>query len=233
MKDRDVDQLPLRFEGKRASRRGGARVGAGRKKVNNGRVSHARRAPLSRHHPVHVTLRVRKECYGLRSERSFRRIEDALRAAARNTDDARFIHYSVQGNHIHMIVEASNRVRLARRMQGFEIRLARALNRMMKRRGGKVFADRYHAHVLRTPREVHRALGYVLRNQQKHYGASHTFVDPYSSAAFFHGWSAPVRIGWSPLAGRAPPITPPESWLMRTGWKKHGLIDPRISPPKA
>jgi len=202
---------------------GGKRAGAGRPKAKNGRVPHARRAPLSRHHPVHVTLRMRPEVYGLRSGRSFRAVETSLRAMQR-VRDARFVHYSVQGNHIHLIVEASDRVSLSRRIQGFEVRLAIALNRMMKRPRGKVFADRYHAHILKTPHEVHRALGYVLRNASKHYGRS-TVVDAYSSAAWFQGWSAPVRIGWSPLEGRAPPISAPGSWLLRVGWKKHGPID--------
>jgi len=110
-------------------------------------------------------------------------------------------------------------------IQGFEVRLAIAFNRMMKRPHGKVFADRYHAHILKTPLEVHRALGYVLRNANKHFGPSR-FVDAYSSAAWFRGWSAPVRIGWSPLEGRAPPISAPDSWLLKTGGKKHGLLDP-------
>jgi len=166
---------------------------------------------------------MRPEVYGLRCGRSFRAVEKSLRAM-QGLRDARFVHYSVQGNHIHLIVEASDRVRLSRRIQGFEVRLAIALNRMMKRPHGKVFADRYHAHILATPLEVHRALGYVLRNANKHYGRSR-FVDAYSSAAWFPGWSAPVRIGWSPLEGRPPPISAPGSWLLRAGWKKHGPID--------
>jgi len=166
---------------------------------------------------------MREEVYGLRSGRSFRAVEKSLRAL-KGLPDARVVHYSIQGNHIHLIVEASDRVRLSRRIQGLEVRLAIALNRMMERPRGKIFADRYHAHILKTPREVHRALGYVLRNATKHYGRS-TFVDAYSSAAWFRGWSAPVRVGWSPLEGRPPPISPPESYLLRTGWRRHGPID--------
>jgi len=168
---------------------------------------------------------MRKEVYGLRSGRSFRAVEKSLRSL-QGLSDTRVVHYSVQGNHIHLIVEASDRVRLSRRIQGLEVRLAIALNRMMKRTNGKVFADRYHAHILKTPLEVHRALGYVLRNSSKHYGPSR-FVDAYSSAAWFTGWSAPVRVGWSPLEGRPPPISPPGSWLLRAGWKRHGPIDAR------
>ena len=45
--------------------------------------------------------------------------------------------------------------------------MARALNRVMSRRGA-VFASRFHAHVLRTPREVRHALAYVLGNHAVH-----------------------------------------------------------------
>ena len=176
---RQPEQMGLRL-----SVRGGARPGAGRPRGHN--VSHARRQPLSHNHPVHVTLRVCKGVYGLRSRRSFHWIERAFRAA-RGAKNARFVHYTVQGNHIHLIVEAENSLRLSRFVQGFEIRVARWLNRMMGRHG-RVFADRYHARALRTPREVRLAVAYVLKNAAKHYGGGRTAsVDPYSSAATFGG----------------------------------------------
>ncbi len=172
---------------------------------------------------MHVTLRVRPDVYNLRSRRGFSPIFDALKAAL-GVRDARFVHYSVQGNHLHMIVEAADRVRLWRRMQGFAIRVARGLNAMMHRRG-RVFADRYHAHVLRTPREVRNALRYVLRNSVRHYGHDRRFADPYSSAAWFSGWSSPLRCTWLPFRGD-PPTGPPTSWLLQTGWKREGPLEP-------
>ena len=188
-------------------------------------MSHDRRPSLSRHHPVHVTLRVLPDVRGLRSVRSFVWIERAFRAAARRADHARFVHYSVQGNHIHLIVEAEDRRWLRRHVQGFEVRVARWLNEINGRRG-RVFADRYHAHVLRTPREAHRALGYVLRNDVRHFGRRTAFVDPFSSAASFSGWSSPVRVGWSPTTPGEPLVIAPASWMLRAGWRKHGQIDP-------
>jgi len=196
------------------------------------RVQHVRRESLSEHHPVHVTLRFLPHVYGLRSRRSFRRIEKALRAF-RKVDDARVVHYAVLGNHIHMIVEATNRVRLARRIQGFEVRVARGLNEMMNRRG-RVFSDRYHAHVLRTPREAHNAIGYVLRNAAKHFGGRRTTaVDPYSSASTFGGWTVPIRVTWSPISPGDPLVSDPKSWLLRIGWADYGLIDPTHVPGRS
>jgi len=80
---------------------------------------------------------------------------------------ARIIDYSVQRNHIHLIVEAKDYEHLARAMRGFAIRIARGLNQLMGTKG-KVFAERYHMHVLQTPREVRHARAYVLQNARKH-----------------------------------------------------------------
>jgi len=82
-------------------------------------------------------------------------------------------------NHLHLVCEATDEKSLAKGMQGLEVRMAKALNRVMQRRGG-VFADRYHAHVLRTPSEVKNTLEYVRDNAKKHYGR---FGADYSWAA--------------------------------------------------
>jgi hypothetical protein len=93
----------------------------------------------------------------------------------------------VQGNHLHFVIEADDTRAMSRGMQGLAIRMAKALNRVMNRRGS-VFADRFHAHVLRTPREVRHALAYVLRNHAVHAERSgrqaSTAPDPYSSVGF-------------------------------------------------
>ena len=91
----------------------------------------------------------------------------------------RVCEFSIQGNHIHVVVEAGNHEALATTMQGLGVRVARGLNRMMRRKG-KVLADRYHARLLRTPTEVRHAVHYVRNNFRKHTGA--TGVDEYSSA---------------------------------------------------
>jgi hypothetical protein len=80
------------------------------------------------------------------------------------------VHYSVQGNHIHLLVEAENRTALGRGMKGLGVRIARGLNRVMNDRRGSVLDDRYHAHILRTPTEVRRVRNYLLGNAEHHYG---------------------------------------------------------------
>jgi putative transposase len=158
---------------------GGKRRGAGRKpKGEKAGIPHTRRAGFGSPQPVHVTLRVLPHVWNLRSRRSWRVIGRALGIAAYRFT-TRLCEFSVQGNHIHLVVEAATTAALAQAMQGLGIRVARGLNRMMRKKG-RVFADRYHAHVLRTPTEVKRAVHYVRNNFAKHVGAR--YVDEYSSA---------------------------------------------------
>ena len=73
----------------------------------------------------------------------------------------------MQGNHLHLIVEVTDAVSLSRGMQDLAIRMAKGLNRVMQR-SGPVFRERYHAHMLRSPTEVARAVAYVLGNYFRH-----------------------------------------------------------------
>jgi len=165
---------------------GGKRAGAGRKpRGARAGVAHRARGEWTRPMPLHVTLRMAPHVYNLRSRRSLRVIAAALRAGA-DRFDVRVIEFSVQGNHIHLVVEAPDPRALARAIQGLSIRVAKGLNRMMGRKG-RVFDDRYHARVLRTPTEVRHAVHYVLSNAHKHAaqrGETYApgYVDPYSSA---------------------------------------------------
>ena len=129
---------------------GGKRKGAGRKpKAGRAGVSHGLRDALASRHPVHVTLRVLAHVWNLRSRRCFTAISAAF-AGIRDRADFRLVHFSVQGNHIHLIIETQDERALSRGMQALMIRIAKQLNRIMKRRG-TVFGDRYHSHMLRTP----------------------------------------------------------------------------------
>jgi hypothetical protein len=119
--------------------------------------------------------------------------------AGGHRDFFRVIEFSVQSNHIHLIVEAEGAPGLTSGMLGLEVRLARRLNRALERRG-RFFADRYHARTLRTPSEVRSALHSVLNNHAHHAmsgrprggvtPAASTTMDPCSSAIWFDGWPA-------------------------------------------
>ena len=182
---------PVQLELARTRGWGGKRRGAGRKPAGEKPgVRHRSRPALASRFPVHVTLRVLPHVWNLRSRRSFRVIRRSL-AAASDRFGMRVCEFSVQGNHLHLLLEAQEARALSRGMQGLSIRLARGLNALMGR-AGKVLADRFHAHILRTPSEVRNALRYVRGNRASHLrrlGESVVgdFVDAYSSAAPEHG----------------------------------------------
>jgi putative transposase len=144
----------------------------------------------------------------LRSHRRAQAVESALRDA-RERFGVRIIHYSIQGNHLHLIVEAEDQAALSRAMQGLGIRLARRLNAVAGRTGG-VFADRYHSHPLKTPRETKRAVRYVLMNYH-HHALEYLplgWTDPLASARFVQE-----------RPSEDAPVVAPSVWLLRVGWR--------------
>ena len=190
-------------------------------------VARVVRPVLSGREPLHVTLRLRAGLPPLRRHHMYRTLRAAFRRG-RERFGFRLVHYSVQGDHIHLICEAEDRRALARGVQGLSVRIARGVNRVSGRRG-KLFGDRYHLHVLRSPREVRNALVYVLRNGGRH-GESPAgpFLDTYSSGHFFDGWKE--KVTFRLFRGDDPPVVPASRWLLTTGWKRHGLISFEESP---
>ena len=160
---------------------------------------------------MHVTYRLVK-APSLRTGKVMRKLMNCIRGAHKAT--FRICEYSVQSNHVHLIVEASSKRALSRGMQGFASSAARILNGML-RRSGRLFADRYHARELATPTEVRNALRYVLRNHEKHMGFSG--VDFWSSGPWFAGWSAPVLPPQEPS-----PAAKARTWLLSQGWRRAG-----------
>ena len=147
--------------------RGGRRPGAGRKPAGaRARVSHAARPSVSRHTPLHVTLRMEGGLPTLRQQALVGVVRGALRAG-KERFGLRVVHYSIQRDHLHLVVEAADRRALTRGMHGLGVRVARGVNRMLDKTG-RVLGDRYHARALRTPREVRNVLAYVLLNARRH-----------------------------------------------------------------
>ena len=174
---------------------GGKRKGAGRKRKSAlRRVSHKRRPQHASRFPLHVVLRARADAPGLRRGQVFRSVRSALEAGAARAG-FRLIHFSVQGNHLHLVVEAADKLALSRGMQGLAVRLARAVNRAADREG-RVFADHYFARELKTPAEVRRAVRYVLDNRMLHQG-----LEPRTDAC-----ASPA------------PLVRPRTWLLTLGW---------------
>jgi REP element-mobilizing transposase RayT len=216
---------------------GGRRPGAGRKPGPNPHMRHRSRERLRRATPAHVTLRTAQDIPSLRAVRICREIERTF-ARGCSRPGFRLVHYSLQGNHAHLIVEAQDRQALGRGMMAIASRLARAVNRVADR-SGPVLADRYHVRLLRTPKEVRLALRYVLLNARHHAGrtrAGSSFriaLDPASSAQWFDGWKRDMAGGDAssrPAGNARPPVARARTWLLTVGWRRHGLLDPADVP---
>ncbi len=203
---------------------GGARRTAGRKPAVPGRVSHARRPLLASRFPVHVSLKLVESLPSLRTPDLRRLVEGSLRCV-KARGSLRVTHYSIQKRHLHLVIEAIDAAALSRGVQGLSISLAKRINRSLGR-SGRVFADRYFARILRTPRETRNCLCYVLNNCRRHDAQrrrtrAEGWIDPCSSGDYFDGWRDVEVVA---CAGRDPPVSEPHGWLLRVGWRRHGLI---------
>ncbi len=210
---------------------GGKRRGAGRRpRGARAGVSHAARATVSPRTPVLVTMKAVPALRSLRTKRALRAMLPSLAAARDGL--VRVVHFSVQRDHVHLLVEAVDTRALGRGVGALASSLARAFNRAFGR-AGQLWRDRFHSRVLGSPRQVRNALAYVLGNARKH-GVSlpPRALDPFSSAAAFDAWDGPVVVSSHPLATRLFAVAaPPRSWLLRVGWCRAGPpLDPDHRP---
>ena len=204
---------------------GGKRQRLGRKPSPRPNVRHRPRAEHAARVPLHITMRAVSGLPSFRSESLSLAFEDAFRRTRR--PDFHIVEYSIQDNHLHLIVEADSRDALARGMKSFSVRANRLFNSKLGRGRGRVWGDRYHRRDLTSPRQVRNALVYCLNNYKKHQRVAKGIlrIDPLSSARWFSGWSIERNAKDGPR-----PTEKPRQFLLKTLWKKHGLIHPGEVP---
>lgn len=209
-------------------RNGGRRRGAGRKPTGpHARASHVARPVITTARALHITIRALPSIPALRQAAFYVAIRAATVAAARQPC-LRIVHVSIQNTHLHVIAEADDNGALARGMQSFQTSATRRINALLGRRG-RVFTDRYHLVVVRSPTQMRNVLAYVLGNYRKHQ-ADHAvtpgwLVDPYATGFAFTSWKE-LRDGaalWpATVAARGLVVKPARSWLLTTGWQRGG-----------
>ncbi len=208
---------------------GGKRKGAGRKpkKAEPG-MPHRHRKAKKRGEPLHITVRLADRLPSLRRSGALKLVLAALSASS-DRHGMRIVQYSIQREHLHLLVEAEDRQCVARGMSALLSPLARALNKLWSRRG-KVFPERYHDEVISTPTQARNALRYVLQNGKKHGVVASNSIDLCSSAPTFDGWIERPSIASLTTAPVVAATAPASTWLLTTGWRRHGLIDLRELP---
>jgi REP element-mobilizing transposase RayT len=187
-------------------------------------VRHRTRPAHDKNHPVHVTIRRVRLAPSFRTQRVFAIIRHELIRAREK--GVRVVQYSIQDDHLHLMVEGTNASDLSAQMRKLFSRVAMMINKAAGRRGS-LFRDRHHRHELTSPREVRNALVYILFNARKHaFGDARTVQalfdapDPFSSAPWFDGWHPEARPPPEPMPDS--PLTSPRTWLATGGWKRGG-----------
>jgi REP element-mobilizing transposase RayT len=202
-------------------------------------VRHRERPEHRASQPVHVTIR--SAFRPLRHRFVFPTLKRSIAESnRRHADTFRVVQFSVQTDHVHFLVEASDKRSLSAGMRGLAIRIARNVNSLVSRRG-RFWADRWHGRALTSARAVRVALVYVLANFRKHRPDSRALVDVYSSAPYFTGFReyrgrSPVvrmaaRLGTRALAPPdAPAVVRARTWLLRSGWRQLGALSVHAAP---
>ena len=182
-------------------------------------MPHLTRDRVKKCTPMHITTKVCADVPGMRDHHLAATIMAAIKAGS-DRFGCRAVEFSLQSNHLHLIVEASEKGDVAKFMIGLGVRIAKAINRAVGRKGS-VFADRYHRTDLLSLRQVRNTIRYVLCNANKHKEKFAGLLDPFSSARWFKHWLG-IK---TPLESKSP-VPPATNWKLLNWFKHYGPIDP-------
>jgi len=144
--------------------------GAGRPKGRSKHyIPHIKREALPAKTPVHITIKINKEYKGLRNKTFLSITKLAIKKA--RLKGLRVIYFTIQFDHLHLFIEPKNMRELSNGIRSLVCAMAERMRRHLKLDKLKSFVkDRYHLHILKTPREVKNAIKYILGNTIKHSG---------------------------------------------------------------
>jgi REP element-mobilizing transposase RayT len=156
----------------------GKRKKQGRKRLHSPGVAHSKRERVTRHTPLHINFKLDLEKGSLRNKTALKFLAQAIAKA--RAKKLGIVHFSLQHNHVHLIVESPDNATLTSGLRALIISLVMRLNHHWKKNGQRL-KQRYHLHVLKTLKEVRHACHYVQKNEIKHSGRLTIEHDPYSS----------------------------------------------------
>lgn len=202
--------------------RGGKRPGAGRKpKGEVALLRHLTRIPVQEDKPVLATVQICKGLPSLRTPDVRAVLLDCFHKG-KQRGGFRLAHFSIRHDEILLLVEADTRHAMTFGMQGLTIRIARHLNKHWRRKG-TLFRDRYHERTLETAEAVRETLHAMLDADAE--------THAYSSAPWCDGFVEPVSFPELEQVGK--PVIQPRTWLVTSGWKRHGLLQGRRRPARS
>lgn len=150
--------------------------GAGRPAKHDRGIRHIARDEFKRLTVLHLTVKIDRTKAGLKNKQTLKLLWHAIKKA--RLKGLKIVHYTLEFDHVHLLVEADNKAVLGTGMQSFGITLSKGINKL-KGLKGQVFKTRYHFRKLRTPTEVKKVIHYILGNSIKHKSSS--FINQYNS----------------------------------------------------
>lgn len=150
---------------------------AGRPSTVDRGIRHISRDRLYRPTSLHLTIKVRENKADIKTKKILKALHHAIKRA--RLKELKIIHYTLEHNHLHLLVEASDNLILHKGMQALGITLSKAINKIKKLKGG-VYKHRYHFRKLNSRRELINVLYYIFKNGIKH-KRTLSMIDPYNS----------------------------------------------------
>ncbi len=156
--------------------------GAGRPALHDKGIRHCERERIHKPTSLHLTIKVRDNKADIKNKSLLKALHHAIKRA--RLKNIKVLHYSLEYNHIHLLVEASSNANLHQGMQALGISLAKKIN-AIKRLKGTVYKHRYHLRKLSSPRELKNVLHYIFNNGI-HHSRTSSILDPYNSLPAFN-----------------------------------------------
>jgi REP element-mobilizing transposase RayT len=151
--------------------------GAGRTAIHDIGIRHRERPKLSKLSSLHLTIKIKR----IKADLKNKSILIILKRAIMNAriKGLRVIHYSLEYDHVHLLIEAHDNDILGRGMQSLGVTLVRGINKIKKLKG-VVYKHRYHFRKINSSRELKIVMNYIFHNGVKH-GTSKELVSHYNS----------------------------------------------------
>jgi len=135
-------------------------------KQKSNKIYHHSRPHLLSGKPVHVTIKTDKNIIpNLRNKILYKEIRASFKRA--RLLGIRIIHFTVQRDHIHFLIEAQNKKQLGQSMRALSISLTKRLSRVLAKKI-KALKTRYHLHILKSLKEIKNVANYIQNNGKKH-----------------------------------------------------------------
>jgi len=150
---------------------------AGRKPKTDAGIRHTARPELERPSSLHLTVKIEKEKANLKNKFILKILKKAILNARRF--NLKIIHYSLEFDHVHLLIEAENNIILGKGMQSFGVTFSKAINRH-RNVSGQVYKHRYHFRKITSAKQLKNVMNYIFKNGVKH-GTSKTIVSGYNS----------------------------------------------------